>query len=162
MHVLNAGLKRCLRVPFCYTQQLFQIVEQNMAVKITGDVDVYDAAEGKDKRLRLNGRLLGAARTGDVKLAGELLDQGAQINVTGEEGYTPLHEAIRANRRLVAAMLVERGASLVLREDKGLTPFELAEKHNRTAVISEMQKALSLRRSAQLKALRRRLPHAQP
>lgn len=125
-----------------------------VAVKITGDVDVFD---DRDKS-NLDGRLLGAARTGDVRLAAKMLDEGADINAVGEEGYTPLHEAVRANRKEAAALLVERGASLAAKEQTGLTPFELAREYERHAVITSMRHALSLRNAARLMAVRRRTP----
>lgn len=102
--------------------------------------------------------MLGAARTGDARLAAQLLDEGANIDVVGEDGYTPLHEAVRANRKEAAALLVERGASLKAREKGGLTPFELAREYERQDVITAMRHALSLRNAARLMAVRRRTP----
>lgn len=122
-----------------------------MPVTITGDSDVTEPAEkpGKDAQL------LGAARSGDIKQAARLLDAGTNINAVGEDQYTPLHEAIHADRPEIAALLVRRGASLSAREKRGLNAFELARNYGRGAVIAQMKHALSLRNAARLKSVRR-------
>lgn len=53
-----------------------------------------------------------AARTGHVRLAALLLDNGADIEARDGNGYTPLLTACRYNQRDIAQLLAGRGADL--------------------------------------------------
>jgi uncharacterized protein len=63
---------------------------------------------------------------GDVREGKILLDAGADPNVRGEYGYTPLHNAIGQKHLEFAKLLLSRGASKELKNDDGLTPVDLA------------------------------------
>lgn len=55
-----------------------------------------------------------------------LVKQGASINNQDAQGNTPLHDAIREDRRVVVKYLVNRGADLTLTNRAGQTPLALA------------------------------------
>jgi len=56
--------------------------------------------------------LYGAAASGDIDEIKRLLSQGTDVNVTNEEGQTPLHKAARAGQSNVAELLISRGANI--------------------------------------------------
>lgn len=55
-----------------------------------------------------------------------LLAHGAEMDATGEHGYTALHNAVEQGHLEAVAWLIERGANRNLRNDDGLTPSTLA------------------------------------
>lgn len=55
-----------------------------------------------------------------------LVKQGASINHRDAQGNTPLHDAIREDRRVVVKYLINRGADLTLTNRAGQTPLALA------------------------------------
>ena len=56
-----------------------------------------------------------------------LLEAGANINQSGEDGYTPLHWAALLGHLEVVKYLTATGASRFLRNDDGETPLEVAQ-----------------------------------
>jgi ankyrin repeat protein len=59
----------------------------------------------------------------EVKL---LIDNGANVNCTGEMGETPLHSAAYRNREKLAALLLRSGARSDIKDEYGLTPADIA------------------------------------
>lgn len=77
------------------------------------------------------------AGIGKVDQVRELLDNGADPNVTEEDGYTPLMGAAENNHLEVAKLLIDAGADI---KKKGeFTAYELAEMQG----FTEMMKLLS-------------------
>jgi len=62
--------------------------------------------------------LISAARTGNVKLAKLLLEQGCDINVLNEFGATPLSTSLYEGRFRFSNMLIENGAEVEINFDK--------------------------------------------
>jgi uncharacterized protein len=69
---------------------------------------------------------LPAAERGSAEAARLLLDRGAAINATNEDGNTPLHLAALHGRAEVAAVLLDRNAAVNLKNKRGETPLKLA------------------------------------
>jgi ankyrin repeat protein len=71
-----------------------------------------------------------------------LLDGGAEVNATGELGYTALHEAATQGHVAVVKILLAAGARPDLRNDYGNTALELARsaKHWRVVEVLEAEK----------------------
>ena len=66
------------------------------------------------------------ATWGDVEAAKTLIKAGININQKGDEGYTPLHEAILQGNNDLAIYLINNGAKTEIKNNDGLTPLELA------------------------------------
>jgi ankyrin repeat protein len=79
--------------------------------------------------------LLAAVRSDDAQLAGELLAAGADPNISGDLGATPLVIATaRANPNL-ARMLIDAGADPSLPMSTGQAPIHIAAGAGETALI---------------------------
>lgn len=62
---------------------------------------------------------------GDCEAIRVLIAAGADINLPGEAGFTPLHCAVEQNHPEAVALLVELGAEII-QDANGLTPADLA------------------------------------
>jgi ankyrin repeat protein len=88
---------------------------------------------------------------GDVKLVQFLLDNGALelLDVTDNNGDTPLHRAATNNHLPVAQMLVERGARVNAKNEEGKTPYQLARDEDNPEVAKYLWSRLSPDEQAQ-------------
>ncbi|CAN0078533.1 unnamed protein product, partial [Ectocarpus sp. 8 AP-2014] len=64
-----------------------------------------------------------ASRGGRVTVAETLLQAGADANMPGNRGKTPLHEASRAGCARVVSLLVKHGANVNAEDRRGRTPL---------------------------------------
>jgi ankyrin repeat protein len=67
------------------------------------------------------------ATLGDAEGIRLLIEAGANINATDDQGNTALHEAVARRQTSAAKMLIERGASIGMRNVAGQTPLNLAK-----------------------------------
>jgi len=74
----------------------------------------------------LAGPLHDASRRGDLAATEALLGEGAEIDVRGENGETPLIVAILEGQPDVAELLIAHGADVMARNERGLTPLHAA------------------------------------
>ncbi len=66
-----------------------------------------------------------AAKTGNIKAARRLLEEGHPVNAVDPSfGLTPLHFAVRNGCIEVARLLIENGASLTQPSTQGITPLD--------------------------------------
>ncbi len=72
-------------------------------------------------------------RWGQFGRAEELLRRGADPDVRGKNGRTPLHAASSRGSVAFIRTLLAHGANATLVDDHGRTPLMIAEKKNRTA-----------------------------
>ena len=72
------------------------------------------------------------------KVIAELINQGANIEVTDNYGNTPLHTAVHNNSRAVVAELVMRGANVHAEDKYGKTPMYYATLTEELAAIAEL------------------------
>jgi ankyrin repeat protein len=68
------------------------------------------------------------SRNGDLLLVSLLLHYGSSVNDKGENGWTPLHEAVSYKRRDLIKYLIYKGADRKIKNDFGQTPEDLARK----------------------------------
>lgn len=67
-----------------------------------------------------------------VRLATELLDRGADVNVADDDGQTPLHTAVTCESPELVELLVARGAHEGAEDGDGETPLTLCTPELRT------------------------------
>lgn len=59
---------------------------------------------------------------GDAGVIGDFLAKGADVNVTDNKGYTPLHYAVGLGHEEFVRLFLARGADTSIRNDRGLPP----------------------------------------
>jgi len=67
---------------------------------------------------------------GDYDICKEMLECGADPNVQGEDGFTPLHYAARRDKK-IGQLLRNFGASDDIKNDFGDTPADLEKRRSR-------------------------------
>jgi ankyrin repeat protein len=76
-----------------------------------------------------------AAGLNDTAMVQMLLDHGASVNCTGNEGSTPLHIAAALGKVAMVQLLLRRGASINKATDTGATALTAALYRHRPAVV---------------------------
>ncbi|KAF8407516.1 hypothetical protein HHK36_006650 [Tetracentron sinense] len=100
----------------------------------------YDvAAENGHTRLfdalRFGDRLCMAARKGDVRTIGRLLENGASINGRDQHGWTALHRACFKGWLDVVRVLIEKGVDVNARDEDGYMALHCAAESGQVEVI---------------------------
>jgi len=68
-----------------------------------------------------------AAERGLYRVAGTLIASGVPVNAATDQGWTPLHEAVRLDHQEdMVRLLLEHGANPLAKDHRGLTPFARA------------------------------------
>lgn len=88
--------------------------------------------------------LMHACYLGQTEAARILLDHGANIHFTEEDGTTALHAAIFMDRVECTQLLLERGANPAAPDKDGCDAHALAIKHHRTKVTPILAAALNI------------------
>lgn len=79
-----------------------------------------------------------AARNGSLEITELLISNGADVNAKGEDGKTPLFNAVilrppyDSAQKSILNLLAEHGADLTVRDDDGRTPLHHAADYNST------------------------------
>jgi len=85
---------------------------------------------------RWNVELYDAAKKGDIDKVMRALEHGADPNVKGPDGYTPLHIAAHENYSELAKVLIKFGAKVDLKDRYGNKPLHAAAYMGRLNVAS--------------------------
>lgn len=81
------------------------------------------------------------ARVGGADEIALLVASGANVNASGDIGYTPLHSAASMGRLKVVEKLLELGASLNLQDEFGDTPLTVAQTEGHAEVVRLLKRA---------------------
>lgn len=87
-----------------------------------------------------NGALFQASANGNLELLKELLDEGANINIISQNGYTPLHRASQNGHTAVVEFLLSKGADAGVESNDRETPLTLAVKNGRSDIETMLRK----------------------
>ncbi|KAG0729701.1 Caspase-7 [Chionoecetes opilio] len=82
--------------------------------------------------------LMRATMANKVPMVRALLDMGATVDFTNEDGWTALHLAANHNSAAVVDMLMEAGAELEARSNTGRTPLAQACRKKQLAVAKKL------------------------
>jgi hypothetical protein len=86
----------------------------------------------------VGGRLIVAARNGDLAQVTALLEAGAPVDATTGEGLTALHLAAAYDCHDVVELLLSSGAKLEARDAHGSTPLYLAARHGYSSMVRQL------------------------
>lgn len=75
------------------------------------------------------------AQTNDIQTASLLLEKGLEIDQKATNGYTPLLEAVHANKTEMAKFLIARGANATIRDSKGISAVYPAAKNGNLKLL---------------------------
>jgi len=94
------------------------------------------------KAMRGGTPLHGAANSGSLERARDLLEKGADINAQNNNGNTPLHVAVwSSDPAMVVTRLIEKGADINAQDNNGLTPqYQAAMLRNLKMVMLLLEK----------------------
>jgi ankyrin repeat protein/L-ascorbate metabolism protein UlaG (beta-lactamase superfamily) len=81
----------------------------------------YDPNAGLDQHGHI--ALMAAAYNRDPKVAQALIERGADVDATNDDGITALHRAALFSADEVAALLIDAGAEVDVRDSSGETPL---------------------------------------
>jgi len=129
-----------------YTEIATLLLEHGADVfarKVHGET-AYEMAAGHQEIAQMIKRevnLLDACSKSDLKLAKELLDQGAHANVRDPDGRTPLTEAVWNRNVELVNLLLERGANPNTKKNDGASPLSIAQGKGYKEVAELLKKA---------------------
>lgn len=75
----------------------------------------------------------------DSKNLVALIKEGVFINQRGENGFTPLHEAVDKNNKDMVLLLLEYGANKSIKNDLGEKPIDIARAFNYDNIIRVLE-----------------------
>ena len=88
-----------------------------------------------------------AARQGSVDIVINMLEQGADINWTKNDGTTPLFIASQEGHVDVVSVLLKQGAD-INKASQGKTPLQIARQRNHTEIVHLLELAAQVRPSS--------------
>ncbi len=110
-----------------------QGAEERIIEEIKRIPDVNE--QGRDGRTLL----IHACLYGLTRVAGFLIDAGADLNLRDHEGFTALHAAVYGNHDEIADLLLRSGASVKAKDGYGNTPLMRASFRNPKMVEKLLQ-----------------------
>lgn len=91
-----------------------------------------------------DGRLIDAAKAGDLAAAKSLIKQGAPVNTRQGDGATALHWAAYRDNLDLADLLVRAGADVNATNELGVTPLWVAAKADSVRIMARLLQARAL------------------
>lgn len=91
--------------------------------KVLNNQGQQSTQEVNNEMDKLNQALLAATRQGDKELLTKLLTDGADIDVTDNEGRTPALIAVHTNQLDIFKLLLEKGANINIRDNRSDNPL---------------------------------------
>jgi uncharacterized protein len=89
-------------------------------------------------------KLMQSARTGNVENVKQIIEEGIDINITDNDGWTALMNAAWSNQASVLGFLIKKGADLKFENEVGDTAFLLATQKENNVIINLLKSNLDL------------------
>lgn len=97
--------------------------------------------------MKIDGDLLRAASQGKTRMVVALLREGADINVTTNDGQTPLHHAAAGGYTDTAIALMKRGARAHARDESNRTPLNVAMGNGHIETADAIREEIALQQA---------------
>lgn len=81
---------------------------------------------------------------GDADAVRLLVSCGANVNFHGDDGYTPLHDAIEGGYVDIVRILVDSGADIYSVNRDSVTPYEMAKNYNNLNIMNLLNNYLKI------------------
>ena len=85
-----------------------------------------------------DGRLIEAAKTGDLNAVRTLVSQGVDVNERSGDGATALHWAVHTENQPAIELLLRSRASVNVANELGVTPLWLASSNGNSAIVATL------------------------
>jgi len=85
--------------------------------------------------------LITATFNNNLNIVKMLLDKGADVNASGDEGWTALHASASGNFYRIASLLLEKGADPLIKDARGQLPTFYASRQVLNLLKSAEEKA---------------------
>ena len=86
--------------------------------------------------------LVAAFRVVNTQMVTELLTNGADPNISDNEGWTPLHAAVLMDQTQTVTELLTKGANPDTPNSDGKTPLYIAKQKNNTVMVTLIEAAI--------------------
>ncbi len=113
-------------------------VKVNLRAGVSPNAEISWEIEGCDTALTF------AARSQAIEAATELLNAGADVNLSGCRGMTPLHCAAQESSLEMVRLLLAKGADPNARNEFNETPLDLAQAMQNTAITALLQSGTAI------------------
>ncbi len=112
-------------------------MNKNVAFIIAGSILVFVAQSHLSYSADKSDELFAAVKSGQTAQVGQLLAAGADPNIRGQVGLTPLISAALGGRAEIVKLLVDKGADVSAKSDNGMTALMVAaaEGHKEVAQL---------------------------
>jgi ankyrin repeat protein len=97
--------------------------------------------KGVDQSAQIQLPLITATFNNNLNIVKMLLDKGADVNASGDEGWTALHASASGNFYRIASLLLEKGADPLIKDARGQLPTFYASRQVLNLLKSAEEKA---------------------
>ena len=98
-------------------------------------VEAAQPAESSKPLSKANSALMDAAKKGNIEAIKQHLTDGADVNVKGIGGMTPLHRATREGHKEASELLISNSADVNAKDKRGRTPLHRAAREGHKEVV---------------------------
>lgn len=109
---------------------MFDVFSQEKETNEADTMKYWDLLRGYDAEYQINFSLLTASANGNTYIIKWLIDHGADVDASTNEGVTALHFATGNNRAEAVKILLESGADADILSNYSETPLHIAAKNN--------------------------------
>jgi ankyrin repeat protein len=102
--------------------------------------ELLEAGADPDTEGPFGAILFTAMLLGHVAVARMLVEAGADVNVTDDKGWTPLHWAAKVGDRELFGLMVEADGHLLALDNEGNTPLDILSEYRHDGVLEMVRR----------------------